>query len=119
MALWCDIGKHGQGSLEIILIVAIILTIAVYIMSFYSQESRDTISTAIARMDADLCAQNMRFQGYYAYVYNVSSSGTSIRVEISNCPHECQKLIGACMQSVDTSIKNVTNMTYSVSLSYS
>ncbi len=90
-------GKKGQASIEAILIVAILLGLAVYLMNFYSSQTKDTAALAIIRQDVDCQIQKLRFDGCNLVLDNITQTGNVYHVRI-------KKLSGTDTCGVDTYI---------------
>ena len=80
---------RGQTSVELMLVVVIVLAVAVYLMIYYNEETKNTIAMAVARQDADLAVSNASLYGCGAYLKNITLKSGQINITLhSDCNYE-------------------------------
>ncbi len=76
---------RGQGSIEIILIAAIILAVSVVLMNYYRESLSPTIAVAVVRQDVDSYLQDAKLEGCYGELSKIEVKGNTIHAYVTNC----------------------------------
>ncbi len=76
---------RGQTSMEMLLVAVIVISVAVYLMNFYNDNTKDTIAFAVVRGDVDQALNLAKFAGCDGQLEKIEQDGNKFKVYVSNC----------------------------------